>query len=157
MVDKRTCAACGREPGNVHPLETVNTQFGRHPLCITCRGTWEIEAPDLIETIRALRNHAADDRDMETAHRHERRLQILLGIPESFTARYVPETWSPDAESAEQVCRCGSKLIEDRTGMPAHLVGDSVCEQTGMDPMNCPAARVEPCACEGDHEGRCDF
>jgi len=51
------------------------------------------EPLDLVETIRTLRNAAADGGDMVTAYRHERRLQILVGVPESFTGRrQEPET-----------------------------------------------------------------
>ena len=67
------------------------------------------EAVDLIETLRTLRDGAADDGDMETAYRHERRLQILVGVPASFTANHSSHcrTASNGCQGiAECFCEC---------------------------------------------------
>lgn len=58
---------------------------------------------DLIETLRTLRNGAANDGDMETACKHERRLQILLGVPESFTAKHPTGRGYESVEAMEEI------------------------------------------------------
>jgi len=66
---------------------------------------------DLADLLRTLRNGAADGGDFETAYRHESRLQILLGVPASFTGKYRNEC--AVCASAPCVCPDEDELLED--------------------------------------------
>jgi hypothetical protein len=73
---------------------------------------------DLIETLRTLRNAATDAGDMEAAYRHERRLQILVGLPSSFTANmsgHCRATSNGCQGMAECFCDCDLCMEADET------------------------------------------